>query len=131
MNASATLVSVHLAGEGKDEIVLDMLPGKFTVTRTDEALTPYGGLAAWSGFLQHLGIIARVPWPLWAGAPTVGCQQFAETTVRLQGWSRERRIVIVRTLKPTNPTPQDLFWETPEDEVAVYVTNLEPGEAPR
>jgi hypothetical protein len=49
--------------------------------------------------------IARVPWPLWAGSPTVGCQQFAETTVRLQGWSRERRIVIMRTLKPTNPTP--------------------------
>lgn len=69
--------------------------------------------------------IARVPWPLWEGAPTVGCQQMAETTVRLHGWSRERRIVIVRTLKPANPTPQDLFWETPEDEVAVYVTNLE------
>jgi Transposase DDE domain group 1 len=73
--------------------------------------------------------IARVPWPLWEGSPTVGCQQFAETTVRLQGWSRERRIVIVRTLKPTNPTPQDLFWATPEDEVAVYVTNLERGDA--
>ena len=73
--------------------------------------------------------IVRVPWPLWEGANTVGCQQFAETTVRLQGWSRERRIVIVRTLKPTNPTPQDMFWETPEDEVAVSVTNLEPGEA--
>ena len=73
--------------------------------------------------------IARVPWPLWEGAPTVGCQQLAETTVRLQGWSRERRIVILRTLKPVNPTPQDLFWDTPEDEVAVYVTNLESGEA--
>jgi hypothetical protein len=59
MNASAALVSVHLAGEGKDEIVLDTLLGKFTVTRTDEALTPYGGLAAWSGFLKHLGIIER------------------------------------------------------------------------
>ena len=344
MNTSESLVCVHLEGEGKDEIVLDTLPGKITVTRTDEALTPYGGLAAWSGFLKHLGIIerladrcpvvrtspnaapvrevlhgfllgalvegkrfchvrwvmddpavatlmgmdrvrsedalprlakgldreslrqwmnrpqteryaalperfiadwdstvntryghqedaargynphkrgrkshhplicvaartrlclhmewrpgdtvsatdwqpameklwqhptirerlwlnrgdvgfgqeavmawheaagekrpqylfklkltnnvrraiARVPWPLWTGAPTVGCQQFAETTVRLQGWSRERRIVIVRTLKPVNPTPQDLFWETPEDEVAVYVTNLEPGAA--
>jgi hypothetical protein len=63
------------------------------------------------------------------GSPTVGCQPLAETTVRLQGWSRERRIVIVRTLKPTNPTPQDLFWDTPEDEVAVFVTNLERGEA--
>ena len=33
--------------------------------------------------------------------------------------------VIVRTLKPVNPTPQDEFWDTPEDDVAVYVTNLE------
>ena len=344
MSTFASLVSIHLAGEGKDEISLETLPGKFTITRTDEALTPYGGLAAWSGFLKHLGIIerlaehcpvartspnaapvrevlhsfllgalvagkrfchvrwvmddpavatlmgmdrvrgedalprlgkgldraslrqwlhrpqtelygalrdqfiadwdstvntrygqqedaavgynphsrgrkshhplicvaartrlclhlewrpgdtvsatdwqpameklwahptirqrlwlnrgnvgfgqeaimawheaegqtrpkylfklrltnnvrraiARVPWPLWEGAPTVGCQQFAETTVRLDGWSRERRIVIVRTLKPTNPSLQDLFWDTPEDEVAVYVTNLAPGEA--
>jgi hypothetical protein len=53
--------------------------------------------------------IVRVPWPLWEGAPTIGCQQIAETTVRLQGWSRERRIVIVRTLKPAHSTPQDLF----------------------
>jgi len=346
MSTLASLVTVHLAGEGQDEICLDTLPGKFTVPRTDEALTPSGGLAAWSGFLKHLGIIerlaehypvartspnaapvrevlhrfllgalvegrrfchvrwvmddpavatlmglervrgedalprlgkelereslrawmrqpqtelyaalpdrfiadwdstvntryghqedaavgynphkrgrkshhplicvaartrlclhlewrpgdtvsatdwqpamekiwshptirerlwlnrgdvgfgqeaimawheaegekrpkylfklkltsnvrraiVRVPWPLWAGAPTVGCQQFAETTVRLQGWSPERRIVIVRTLKPTNPSPQDLFWDTPEDEVAVYVTNLDRAEATR
>ena len=48
MSTLASLVSVHLAGEGKDEISLDTLPGKFTLTRTDEALTPYGGLAAWS-----------------------------------------------------------------------------------
>ncbi|MCU0785174.1 MAG: hypothetical protein MUF81_14225 [Verrucomicrobia bacterium] len=60
MSTFASLVSVHLAGEGKDEISLDTLPGKFTVTRTDEALTPYGGLAAWSGFLKHLGIIERL-----------------------------------------------------------------------
>ena len=73
--------------------------------------------------------IAKVPWPLWEGANTVGCQQLAETTVKRQGWSRERRIVIVRTLKPTNPTPQDMFWDTPEDDVAVYVTNLGMNEA--
>jgi hypothetical protein len=73
--------------------------------------------------------IAQVPWPLWEVAPTVGCQQFAETTVRLEGWSRERRIVIVHTLKPTNPTPQDRFWETPEDEVVVYLTNLDRKDA--
>lgn len=73
--------------------------------------------------------IARVPWPLWAGSPTIGCQQMAETTVRLQGWSRERRIIIVRTLRPVNPSPQEQFWATPEDDVAVYVTNLEKGDA--
>lgn len=73
--------------------------------------------------------IAKVPWPLWEGAPTLGCQQIAETTVKLHGWSRERRVVIVRTLKPVNPTPQDEFWDTPEDDVAVYVTNLEKSEA--
>jgi hypothetical protein len=73
--------------------------------------------------------IAKVPWPMWEGAPTLGCQQLAETTVRLHGWSRERRVVIVRTLKPVNPTPQDEFWDTPEDAVAVYVTNLEKDEA--
>ena len=73
--------------------------------------------------------IARVPWPLWAGSPTAGCQQTAETTVRLQGWSCARRIVIVRPLRPVNPSPQEQFWATPEDDVAVYVTNLAPGDA--
>lgn len=60
MSHYASLISVHLAGESKDEICLDTLPGKFTLTRTDSALTPYGGLAAWSGFLKHLGIIERL-----------------------------------------------------------------------
>lgn len=73
--------------------------------------------------------IGRVPWPMWEGCPTVGCQQIAETTVKLSGWSRERRIIIVRTLKPVTPSPQDEFWSTPEDEVAVYVTNLSQNEA--
>jgi Transposase DDE domain group 1 len=73
--------------------------------------------------------IAKVPWPLWEGAPTLGCQQIAQTTVKLHGWSRERRVVIVRTLKPVNPSPQDEFRDNPEDEVAVYVTNLEKNAA--
>lgn len=54
--------------------------------------------------------IAKVPWPWWEGAPTLGCQQIAETTVQLRGWSRQRRVGIVRTLKPVNPSPQDEFW---------------------
>ena len=60
MNPSGSLVSLHLTGEGKDDIALDTLPGKITITRTDAALTPYGGLAAWSGFLKHLGLIERL-----------------------------------------------------------------------
>lgn len=73
--------------------------------------------------------IVKVPWPMWEGSPTLGCQQIAETTVKLEGWSKERRVVIMRTLKPANPSPQDEFWDTPEEDVAVYVTNLEINEA--
>ena len=36
MTAFAPLISVHLAVEGKDETSLDTLPGKLTVTRTEE-----------------------------------------------------------------------------------------------
>src|SRR5487761_2266327 len=60
MSMASGAVSGCAPGEGQDEIVLDTRPGKFTVTRTDEALTPYGGLAAWSGFLKHPGIIDRL-----------------------------------------------------------------------
>ena len=41
----ASLVSVRLAGEGKDEISVDTLTGKFTVAGTENAVTPCGGLA--------------------------------------------------------------------------------------
>jgi|GEM_PF-5303533 hypothetical protein len=60
MSIFASLVSVRLAGEGKDESSLDNLPGKFTVKRTKEVLTPCGGLAAWSGFLEHPGITRTI-----------------------------------------------------------------------
>ena len=73
--------------------------------------------------------IAKVPWPLWEGHPTLGCEQVAETTVQLQGWSCARRIIIVRTLKPRNRSPQDEFWGIPEEEISVYVTNLTTAEA--
>ena len=60
MSNCAALISLHLTGEGETEITLDTLPGKFTLTRTDAALTAYGGLVAWSAFLRHLGIIERL-----------------------------------------------------------------------
>jgi hypothetical protein len=54
------LVSLHLAGEADSELRLPTLGGQVTITRTDAALTPYGGLVAWSAFLRHLGIVERL-----------------------------------------------------------------------
>ena len=73
--------------------------------------------------------IAKVPPAAWRGRPTLGTEQVAETTLRLDGWSQTRRVVLVRTLKPANAGPQEEFWNTPEDEVCVYVTNLSADEA--
>jgi len=73
--------------------------------------------------------IAQVPPEAWKGCPTLGTEQVAETTVQLEGWSRARRVVIARTLKPLNRGPQEEFWSTAEDEVSVYVTNLSVAEA--
>jgi Transposase DDE domain group 1 len=73
--------------------------------------------------------IAKVPLEAWRGCPTLGTEQVAETTLRLEGWSQTRRVVMVRTLKPVNAGPQEEFWSTPEDEVMAYVTNLTAAEA--
>ena len=51
---------VHLAGEDCFVLKLTTLGGVVTVERTEEALTPYGGLAAWSAFLGRLGTIERL-----------------------------------------------------------------------
>lgn len=73
--------------------------------------------------------LVAVPWPLWEGQPTAGLEMVAETRVKLTGWSRERRVVFVRTMKPVNAGPQDEFWAIPEDKVVAYVTNLTAEEA--
>lgn len=73
--------------------------------------------------------INRIPWPLWEGQPTLGLEQYAETTVQLDGWSCARRVVIVRTLKPVTPSPQEMFGGMAEEEVSAYVTNLSGAEA--
>ncbi len=74
--------------------------------------------------------LAAVPWPLWEGQPTAGLELVAETRVKLTGWSRERRVVLVRTMKPVNAGPQDEFGAIPEDNVVADVTNLTAEEAP-
>jgi hypothetical protein len=73
--------------------------------------------------------IARVPWPDWEGRPSLGLEQYAETSVKLEGWSRARRLIVTRTLKPATPSPQDVFWGLDKEEFTAYVTNLEPSAA--
>ena len=73
--------------------------------------------------------IAKVPWPEWDGRPRIGLEQYAETRVKLEGWSCERRIIVTRTLKPANPSPQDVFWGTDQEELCAYVTDLDTGQA--
>jgi hypothetical protein len=68
--------------------------------------------------------LARIPLPMWEGQPTVGMEQIAGTVVQLDGWSRARRVVFIRTMKPANPSAQDVFWGTEQEEVAAYVTSL-------
>jgi hypothetical protein len=60
MNDSQPLELVHPMGEGTEALKLPTLGGQVTIERTDEALTPYGGLAAWSAFNQHLGTLERL-----------------------------------------------------------------------
>ena len=73
--------------------------------------------------------LARIPWPMWEGQPTVGMEQYAETMVELTGWSRPRRVIFLRKMKPANPTAQDAFWGMDKEEVSAYVTDLPPQEA--
>jgi hypothetical protein len=68
--------------------------------------------------------LARIPWPMWEGQPSVGMEQIAETVVQLEGWSRPRRVVFIRTMKPANPSAQEVFWGMDQEEVDAYVTSL-------
>lgn len=73
--------------------------------------------------------IAQVRWDDWQGKPNEGLAQLAEIKLRLNGWSCERRVVVERTLKPLNESPQGSFWKQCKEDFSAYVTNLSPGEA--
>jgi hypothetical protein len=60
MNTTRPLEVVHPAGEGDSGCKLDTLGGVVSVERTDQALTPYGGLAAWSAFVGRMGTFDRL-----------------------------------------------------------------------
>jgi hypothetical protein len=60
MNKTTSLESIHPTGEDGGGCSLDTLGGLVRVERTDEALTPYGGLAAWSAFVGRMGTFERL-----------------------------------------------------------------------
>jgi len=73
---------------------------------------------------QRAAAIARVPWPMWEGAPTAaasssprrrcGCKAGAGNGASLHAHAQTHQ-----------SQPAGFVLDTPEDEVAVYVTNLE------
>lgn len=73
--------------------------------------------------------IQSIHWPDWKGRPTESFQQIAEIELQLTGWSKKRRVVVSRNLKPLNPSPQDQFWSLAEETIHAYVTNMSVEEA--
>ena len=73
--------------------------------------------------------IAKVSWDHWQGKPNEGLVQLAELKLKLAGWSCERRVIVERTLKPLNASPQGSFWHPCKEDFSAYVTNLTPEEA--
>jgi hypothetical protein len=73
--------------------------------------------------------ITAVPWDDWQGKSNEGFVEVVELRLKLQGWSCERRVIVERTLKPLNPSPQSSFWKPFEEDFNAYVTNLTPEEA--
>jgi hypothetical protein len=49
--------------------------------------------------------------------------------VQLDGWSQPRRVIFLRTMKPANPSAQEVFWGMDQEEVSAYVTSLPTKEA--
>lgn len=73
--------------------------------------------------------ISNVPWNDWQGKPNEGLVQLVELELKLNGWSEVRRVIVERTLKPLNASPQGSFWQQCKEDFAAYVTNLTPEEA--
>ncbi len=75
--------------------------------------------------------ITKIQWPEWKKQENekVGVKQYAEIDLKLQGWSRSRRVIVSRTLRPSAPQSQTEFWDTPEEDTDAFVTNLSVAEA--
>ena len=73
--------------------------------------------------------IAAVQWNDWQGKSNEGLTQIVELELQLQGWSKKRRVIVERRLKPINASPQGTFWEQSAEDFSAYVTNLTAEEA--
>lgn len=57
MSDLTTLIEAHPEGEVEERFGFECAVGAVAVTAAGDRLTPYGGAAAWSHYLEKLGVI--------------------------------------------------------------------------
>lgn len=57
MSTIMSLLAVHPEGEPEDHFCFECGGGRVGVEMTADRLTPYGGVAAWSHYLEKVGIV--------------------------------------------------------------------------
>jgi len=69
--------------------------------------------------------IHMIPESRWEGPGQNGAWQVAETQVKLEGWSRERRVVVARKTQGSVPASEQAeLWKLNRHDYAAYVTDL-------
>ena len=58
MSELSAVIGLHPQGEGEDRFRFECAGGAVAVTAATDRLTPYGGAAAWSHYLEQLGVVA-------------------------------------------------------------------------
>jgi hypothetical protein len=71
MSAIMELVKVHPEGEMNESFRFGCGGGRIGVEACADRLTAYGGLAAWSHYVEHLGIVEDLAkrWPVERSSP--------------------------------------------------------------
>lgn len=65
----------------------------------------------------------------WQGKPNEGFLQLAEVELKLDGWSRARRVILGRRNQGVVKSEQTEFWSQMKYEYEAYVTDIESSEA--
>jgi hypothetical protein len=58
MSNLTAVIGLHPQGEGEERFRFECAGGAVAVTASTDRLTPYGGAAAWSHYLEQLGVVA-------------------------------------------------------------------------